>query len=454
MREIKMRRVRSATLLLLTALSFVATSQVVEARGQESSSDARRKPNVIFILVDDLGYADIGSYGARDIRTPHLDRLAREGVRLTDCYSNGPVCTPTRTGFVTGRYQQRVGLEWAIRTGDKEPGLPTSETSIARMLKENGYATALFGKWHLGYKPEFGPNAHGFDEFFGILGGNADMYSHKGDNGELELYENTTPADRPGYLTDLITGRAVAYVDRHARDPFFMYVAYNAVHWPFQAPDRPDDVRTRENWLRGTRADYIRMLERMDEGVGQILKALDRHNLARHTLVIFTNDNGGDRFSINAPLAHRKESLWEGGIRVPCLARWPAEIPAGKVSNQPAITMDWTATILAATHSTLPAGRLLDGMNLLPVLQGRAPQIERTFFWRVARDMRKQKAVRRGKWKMLRDGGIDLLFDLEKEVSERYDVGYQHQEVLKQMRDLLSAWEDEMARAKPRFSVK
>ena len=449
-----MRQLGLSLLTLLAVLIPAAAPRIVETRGRQTSSDTRQKPNVIFILVDDLGYADIGSYGARDIRTPHLDRLAREGVRLTDCYSNGPVCTPTRAGFITGRYQQRVGLEWAILTGDKSPGLLTSETSIARMLKGNGYRTALFGKWHLGYKPEHAPNAHGFDEFFGILGGNADMYSHKGEKGEPELYEGITPAVTPGYLTDLITERSARYVERHAREPFFMYVAYNAPHWPFQPPDKPDDIRTRENWSQGTRADYAKMVERVDAGIGQILHALDRHNLARNTLVVFTNDNGGERYSINAPLTHRKATLWEGGIRVPCLARWPAEIPAARVSNQLMITMDWTATILAATKTAPPAGRQLDGVNLLPTLRGRAPQIERTFFWRIARDERKQKAVRRGNWKMLRDGGIDLLFDLEKDASERYDVGYQNQDALKEMRDLLRSWEADMDRIKPPFSVK
>ena len=448
-----MRPLGVLLLALLIAL-LPAAPETLGAGGQQTPADARPKPNVIFILVDDLGYSDIGSYGARDVRTPHLDRLAREGMRLTDCYSNGPVCTPTRAAFITGRYQQRVGLEWAILTGDRGPGLLTSETSIARMLKGDGYRTALFGKWHLGYKPEHAPNAHGFDEFFGILGGNADMYSHKGQKGEPELYEGTEPKDEPGYLTDLITARASAYVERHAREPFFMYVAYNAPHWPFQPPDKPDDVRTQENWAAGTRADYAKMVERVDAGIGHILRALDRHQIARDTLVVFTNDNGGERFSVNAPFAHRKATLWEGGVRVPCLARWPAGLPAGKVSHQPMMTMDWTATILAATKTAPPAGRPLDGTNLLPVLQGRAPQIERTFFWRIARDERKQKAVRRGKWKMLRDGGIDLLFDLEKDAGERHDVGYRNQDVLKQMRDLLRAWEADVDSTKPPFSVK
>ncbi len=447
-----MNHVGLSTLSLLALLFTLYLPQTTQAHRQTSAT--ARKPNVIFILVDDMGYADIGSYGARDISTPNLDRLAREGLRLTNCYSNGPVCTPTRAGFVTGRYQQRVGLEWATGPGMKEPGLLTSETSIARMLKANGYRTAIFGKWHLGYKPEYGPNAHGFDEFFGLLSGNVDMYSHKESNGAHDLYENTTPSNKEGYLTDLLTERAVKYVDDQARDPFFMYVAYNAVHWPFQVPGTPNDIRTRQTWFDGTRRDYKLMLERMDEGVGQILKALDRHNLTRDTLVIFTNDNGGERLSVNTPLAHRKGTLWEGGIRVPCLARWPSQIPSGKVSDQVAITMDWTATILAATSTAPPAGRQLDGMNLLPILQGRTPQVERSLFWRITREDRKQKAVRRGKWKLLRDGNIELLFDLERDASERHDLGYENQNVLKHLRGLLAEWDAEMNRSKPPFLVR
>ncbi len=450
-----MKRIRSIlTTLLLTLVLCVATMpRAVEAR-QSQPSAAVRQPNVIFILSDDMGYADIGSYGSKDISTPNLDRLAREGVRLTNCYSNGPVCTPTRTGFVTGRYQQRVGLEWALVPADKDAGLPASETSIARMLKGNGYQTALFGKWHLGIKPEFNPTAHGFDEFYGILGGNVDMYSHRNSGGTPDLYEKTQPVTREGYLTDHITERAITYINEHKSDAFFMYVPYNAVHWPFQVPGTPNDVRTRETWFDGTRRDYKLMLERMDQGVGQILIALDRENLTRETLIIFTNDNGGERLSKNTPLANRKGTLWEGGIRVPCLARWSGHLPAGKVSDQAAITMDWTATILAATNTAPPAGRQLDGINLLPMLQGRAPQAERTLFWRITRDERKQKAVRKGKWKLLRDGNIELLFDLERDPGERHDVGYENQNMLKELRGLLAGWDAEMNRSNPPYLVK
>ena len=193
-----------------------------------------RKPNVIFILSDDMGYADIGSYGVKDIRTPHLDRLAREGIKLTQCYSNGPVCTPTRAAFVTGRYQQRVNkaMEWAVLPEQRNDTLPLSETTIARMLKDDGYATALIGKWHLGYPLETGPLAHGFDEYFGIIGGNADMYSHENFNGENVLYEGSKQTKSPGYLTEQLSHRAAKFIEQQKAKPFFLYLAYNAVHWP------------------------------------------------------------------------------------------------------------------------------------------------------------------------------------------------------------------------------
>jgi arylsulfatase A-like enzyme len=366
------------SLSIITAAVLAAPA----ARSAEPAA-AEPRPNVVVVLIDDMGYGDLGCYGAADIRTPHIDRLAREGVKLTDFYANGPVCTPTRAALLTGRYPQRVGLEWAIAPGQTEPGLPTAETSLARMLKGHGYATALFGKWHLGYRPEFGPLAHGFDEFFGLLSGNIDHYSHKEVNGAPDLYEGTEPVERAGYATDLITARSVAFVEQHAREPFFLYVAYNAVHWPFQPPDRPDDVRDRASWFAGTRRDYASMLERLDDGVGRLLEALDRHDLSERTLVIVTDDNGGERLSRSEPLFHHKGTLWEGGIRVPCLLRWPGRLPAGSVSAQVAMTMDLTATVLAATDVPPPEGRSLDGVDLLTILRSEEPPRERTLCWRI-----------------------------------------------------------------------
>ena len=428
-----------------------------------------RTPNVIFVLVDDMGYADLGCYGGQDIRTPHTDRLAREGVRMTDFYSNAPVCTPTRAAFITGRWQQRVGLEWALgftaqqrrRVGDEwvpEPdfkllGLPTSEPSIAKMLRGANYGTAVFGKWHLGYRPEFNPTAHGFDEYFGVLLGHADFYTKTYKDGTYHLYEGTAPAKADGYLTDLINERAVRYIESRKQEPFFMYVPYNAVHWPFMVPDAPDSRMDPENPYKGTRDDYRRMLKRIDDGIGMMLAALEKSGVADDTLFIFSSDNGGERLSDNRPLFNHKTTLWEGGIRVPCVMRWPKGLPAGKVSSQPAITMDLTATILAATGAKPPEGVKLDGVNLLPLLTGQEPPRERTFYWRVNRNDRQQKAIRHGKWKYIQDAMMPLLFDLERDIGEREDLGYRHPEVLAKLQGLLADWEAELAKTPPPFVV-
>jgi arylsulfatase A-like enzyme len=405
-------------------------------------------------LTDDMGYGDIGPYGVRDTKTPHLDRMAREGVRFVESYSNGPVCTPTRAGLMTGRYQQRVGLEWAIVPAQKDAGLSTSEITLSRMLREDGYRTAMFGKWHLGHKPEFGPNAHGFEEFFGILGGNVDMYTHQNINGTPDLYENTELVRREGYLTDLITARAEKFIDTtEAGKPFFLYVPYNSAHWPFQPPGRPD-ARTRETWMHGSRADYIKMVENIDAGVGRVLGALDRRKLADNTLVVFTNDNGGERFSRNEPFFHHKATLWEGGIRVPTLMRWPGRIPAGATSRQPMITMDITATVLAATGTRPPEGRTMEGIDLTPIVSGRKPEEERTFFWRIDRADRKQKAVRRKNFKYIRDGSIEMVMDIAKDPAERHDIAPQHPELLTELRQAMKNWERDVDRDAPATVVR
>jgi len=320
------------------------------------------------------------------------------------------------------------------------------------MLKQGGYATGVFGKWHLGYKPEFGPNAHGFDEFFGILDWSVDYYTHKNIDGEPDMYENTKPVERQGYMTDLITERAVAFIDRHAGEPFFSYVAYNAMVPPIQPPDKPNDIRTRETWNQATREDYVRMVERVDQGVGNILKALDRNGLARDTLVVFTNDHGGQWYSRREPLFHGFGTVWEGAIRVPYLLRWPGHLLPGTVSHQPIITMDLTASILAATGAG--KGQNLDGLDVLPILSGKQPPVERAFFWRVDHQGRRQKAMRKGNWKYVWDNGSEMLFDLEKDMSERHDLTYQRRDLVLELRKLVAQWEAELARTAPPFVVK
>jgi arylsulfatase A-like enzyme len=411
-----------------------------------------QRPNVVLIITDDVGYGDFGSYGALDVKTPHIDSIARDGVRLTDFYANGATCTPTRAGLISGRYQQRFALESPLGSQgeiDWERGLSATGWSLPQLLKNNGYTTALIGKWHLGWKSEFSPTAHGFGYFFGFKSGFIDYYQHTAGNDsplKADLFENDGPVEVPGYMTDLITERAVRFIEQNARRPFFIDVAYNAAHWPYQRPDQPSTARDNARHLgpfddsTSTRADYVAMLERADQGVGRILGALEKTGLQQNTLVIFTNDNGGEWLSRNTPLFHHKRTVWEGGIRVPAIIRWPDRIPAGRVSGQVGITMDLTASILAATGTAVPPQARLDGINLLPVLEGGAPEIERTLFWRVTAT-RRQQAVRSGEWKLLLDDERAMLFNLRTDVGERTNLIGPRSDIARRLRPLLAAWQ-------------
>lgn len=436
------------TMLVGAALVLCAAASVGPAQQPAA------RPNVVLIITDDMGYGDLGSYGAPDVRTPNIDALARDGVRFTDFYANAPSCTPTRAGLITGRYQQRLGLEYPLgmqRPGDWDRGLPATGRSLPQLLKNGGYATALVGKWHLGWKPEYAPGRHGFDYFFGFKSGFIDFYQHTTPDipGGRDLFENGSPVQVPGYMTDLVTERSIRFIERSARGPFFIDVAYNAPHWPYQVPDHPTVARDSARHLgpfddsTSTRADYVAMVERVDRGVGQILAAIDRLGLRDNTIVVFTNDNGGEWLSRNDPLFHRKLSVWEGGIRVPAIVRWPRRVPAGRVTSQVGITMDLTASILAASGVALPADLRLDGIDLFPILEGRAPQVERTLFWR-AHAARQQRAVRSGDWKLVQDMNRWLLFDLRRDVGERTDLVAQQPEVARRLRALLDAWAREV----------
>jgi arylsulfatase A-like enzyme len=408
------------------------------------------RPNVVLVITDDMGWADLSSYGATDIKTPNIDSLGRDGIRLTDFYANGVLCTPTRAGLISGRYQQRYAMEVALGhaaspTGER--GLPATGNSLPQLLKNNGYATALVGKWHLGYQPEFSPRAHGFDYFFGLKSGYHDFYHHNDSNGKPDLWENDAPVDVAGYTTDLVTERALKFIEEHATRPFFIDVAYNAPHWPYQPPDKPSVARGNAVHVMpgdadtSTRADYVAMVERVDRGVGEILRSLDRLELAAHTIVIFTNDNGGEWLSDNGPLFNRKWTVWEGGIRVPALIRWPGRIPRGTVSDQVGITMDLTASILAATGTTVPPETRLDGANLFPIWEGKAPQTERTLFWRTNVGGHSQKAVRSGDLKLVLDGNHTFVFDIRADAGERRDLAHRRQDVAQKLRALLTDWE-------------
>ena len=412
------------------------------------------RPNVVLIITDDMGYGDLASYGSPDIKTPNIDSLAKAGVRFTQFYSNGSTCTPTRAGLITGRYQQRFALERPLShsaTPDGKLGLLPTGRSLPQLLKNHGYATALIGKWHLGYQPQFSPQAHGFDSFFGFKAGYTDYYQHTDGGGDADLFENETPVKVDGYMTDLITDRSVAYIDAHARAPFFLEVAYNVPHWPYQDPDHPSKAVNNSIHVLpfdehpNTRADYVKMIEHADRSVGKILAAIEQQGLAANTLVIFTNDNGGEWLSRNTPLFNRKFSVYEGGIRVPAMMRWPGRIPAGVVTQQVGITMDLTATILAVTGAPVPADARLEGTNLMPLIAKGATPVSRTLFWRAAGNGFNQRAVRDGDWKLMMDGpGRAMLYDLSKDVGERDDMARSNAAVVRRLVQQLIAWEKEV----------
>ena len=405
------------------------------------------RPNIIFIVVDDCGYADLGCTGQTGYRTPAFDRLAAEGVRFTQAYANAPLCTNTRVALITGRYQYRLklGLVEPLRPANRdepEMGIPPGFPTLPSLLRVAGYQTALVGKWHLGFLPKYGPLKSGYDEFFGIMGGFTGYYTHKGEGGELDLYEGELPVERAGYVTDLLSERALAYVEAAARlaTPYFLSLHYNAPHWPWSAPSieaaaREREVDRAEIMEGGSPRIYGEMMQILDAGIGRVIDAARQSG--KDTLVIFTSDNGGERYSNIWPFVGRKWDLLEGGLRVPQIVWWPGHIKGGQVTDQVCITMDLTATCLAAANVMPDAGRPLDGRNLLPVLTGEAPLSERTLYWRMAN--RSQRAVRRGDWKYLKVRDKEYLFDIGYDPRERGNMARKCPDLLNELRLL---WED------------
>ena len=433
--------------------STVATTAL--AAGIENGAAAAR-PNVLFILADDLGYGDLSCYGRPDYQTPVLDKLARQGLRFTSAYAAAPVCTPTRCAYITGRYPQRlpVGLtEPLTASSPPDLGLPPDHPTIASLLKGNGYDTSLVGKWHLGWKPEFGPNRHGFDEFFGVLSGAVDYFTHRAadasggsaaEGGGRDLWLDLTPIERVGYLTDLLTDKAVEIITRRRTKPFFLSLQYTAPHSPWEGPEDEAIGHTTHGpgpmVAGGSLKIFATMMQRMDAGIGRVLKALERANVDRNTLVVFTSDNGGERYSYNWPFSFQKLDLHEGGTRVPAIARWPGVIPGGRVTDQAAITMDWTATILGVTGTAADPAFPLDGENLMPVCTGQRAPYDRSLFWRV----RGFDAARVGSLKYLKNASGEYLFDLSNDPGEKSDLRANRPDRFDAIRRQYQAWASTM----------
>lgn len=417
------------------------------ARGSARPAAARtERPNILLITADDLGYGDLSGYGRADFRTPALDRLAAQGTRFTQAYAIAPICTPTRVGSMTGRYPARypVGLREPLTLSPEDSvlGLDPSDSILPSLLKGAGYTSALFGKWHLGVRPEFHPNRHGFDEFFGPLTGAVDYIAHSKPTGGHDLYRNAEPVHASGYLTDLIADEAIRFI-RGRREPFFLSHQGTAPHSPWQRRGDPPVGPGTGPFDVGPPDRFPDMVRALDEAVARILAALDESGVADRTLVIFTSDNGGKQYSNMGGLARQKGSLWEGGIRVPAFARWPGVIPAGVTTTQVATTLDWTATILGATGVVPAPAHPLDGIDLRPVLTGDEPPRERTIFWRTTHRMR-QAAVRRGGWKYLRDEEGEHLFDLVLDPGERHDRKADEPARFEALRAAHAGWEREM----------
>jgi len=410
------------------------------------------RPNFVFLLADDLGYADLGCYGGRSRPScsPSLDRMAREGLRFTQGYANSSVCSPTRFALMTGRWQHRLrgGADEPIRSnarGNPALGLPPSHPTLPSLLRDAGYATALVGKWHLGYPPHFGPLKSGYQEFWGALSGGMDYHTHRDTAGVHDLFDGEKEDHREGYLTDLISDRAVDFIGKAKDGPFLLSVHYNAPHWPWVT--REDAAESRRiapdkrgiyHFDGGSVPTYLTMIRQMDEGIGRIFAALKKFKLDRNTLVVFTSDNGGERFSDTWPLVGKKMDLLEGGIRVPYLVRWPGKVKAGSITAQHAITMDWVATFLEAAGVSPDRNFPLDGKSLLKVIRTQKT-FKRDLFWKML--YRNQKAMRSGDWKYLSVEGDEFLFNLAKDERERGNRAKREPERLSVLKERYAAWE-------------
>lgn len=407
------------------------------------------KPNLIYIVADDLGYADLGCYGGRVPVSPVLDSLAANGLMLTQGYANSPVCSPTRFALMTARYQYRLrgAAEEPINSksrGNNTLGLPPAHPTLPSLLQAQGYRTALIGKWHLGFAPAFGPLLSGYQEFFGPMAGGVDYFTHCDSSGRHDLWHNDAAHQEAGYLTDLLSRRAVDYVTRMSAQgaPFFLSLHYTAPHWPWETRDDAALAPQVSNNLfhldGGNIHTYRRMIGHMDEGIGWLVRALRQLGQLDNTLIVFTSDNGGERFSDNWPLVGGKMDLTEGGIRVPWIAHWPAVIAPGGASAQHCMTMDWSATMLDAAGVQADAGYPLDGVSLMPLLRDAAHRFHRPLHWRM--NHRDQRALRDGDWKYLQVDGHEYLFDLSRDERERANLAKREPQRLAAMREAWLAW--------------
>ena len=407
-------------------------------------------PNIILIVADDMGYGDCGCFGSDSIKTPNIDALGREGIRFTDFHSNGAVCSPTRAALLTGKYQQRCGIESVITAANhRHVGLPLDETTFADVLSANDYRTALFGKWHLGYERQFNPCRRGFDEFNGFVSGNIDYRSHIDQIGEVDWWNCDELVPEDGYTTDLVTEHGVRFIRENGASPFCLYLAHECPHYPYQGPN-DDAFRTPGNPdpIQGPRQDqtqaYREMMECMDAGIGRIVDTVKSREMDANTLIFFFSDNGPSGPGSAGPLRGGKGSVWEGGHRVPAVARWPGKIPAGSETDTPCIGMDLFPTMMTVAGVDPPAGLAFDGEDIMSLMAGSAASMDRDLFWRQGN----QRAVRSSRWKLVMNGrgGEELeLFDLDNDLAESKNLAADKSGIVDELRDKLVAWERDVS---------
>ena len=427
-------------------------SLAVAAGVEDVFSQARSEPpNIVYMMADDLGYADVACYGRPDLKTSNVDRIAAKGVRLLQGYANSAVCTATRTALITGRYQYRLrlGLEEPLGAGNLAVGLPPEHPTLPSQLKKAGYSTTLIGKWHLGFLPNFGPLKSGYDHFYGFRSGGIDYYRHEGTDHKPDFWNDDMPVEQAGYTTELFGNHAVEVIQQYAKahQRFFLSLHFNAPHWPWEAPgDQAESERLKIRALAaydaGSQKTYQRMIEAMDTQIGRVLKALDDNRLTNNTIVIFTSDNGGERFADTWPFTGRKTELLEGGLRIPSIISWPARLPQGKTSDQVSISMDWMPTLLAAAGGEPDSAFPMDGINLLPMLTGASPILPRTLFWRYKANA--QRAVRDGDMKFLKILGNTFLFNVAEDPMERANLKDRQKDVYERLVNKWLDWDETM----------
>lgn len=432
----------------LKGVAAVATMGALPAL----ASSPGKRPNFLFIMADDMGFADLSCYGREDYRTPEIDRLASQGVQFMHAYSNSAVCTATRVGLITGRYQYRVPIGLEEPLGQRPIGLARDHPTVASELRKIGYATSLIGKWHLGNLPKYGPLQSGYDHFWGFRSGGVDYFTHQGANGKPDLWDGDTEVNETGYLTDLLGERAITQLEGYAkgRKPFLMSLHFSAPHWPWEGLDGEAEAKRlseKKGFLPlmhtdgGTMKIYAEMVQRLDMQVGRVLSALKRLKLDRDTVVVFTSDNGGERFSKTWPFSGRKSELLEGGIRVPCIVRWPGVTRKGTKSDVPIMSMDWMPTFLATAGAQPDPSHQLDGIDIRAAMAG-GTMPERALFWRYKNHA--QEAMRLGDWKYLKIAGSSYLFNLADDPMERGNLKDRQPERFAAMQSQWSSWNADM----------